>query len=96
MIQPSGRTPLIKAARDGHANIARMLPKSIPPEHVKLVDGDENTAIISVARFGHHEIVHILNQAGSPIDAMNLSGNTASMQAARYGNIDCAVVLIVA
>jgi hypothetical protein len=58
-----GRTALMGAAMNGHAEIVRILLDEGAEVNIK--DKYGSTALMAAARYGHKEIVNLLKQAGA-------------------------------
>jgi CDK inhibitor PHO81 len=88
----SGEYPIHFAARQGHADICRLLVKydgsDVPDKY------NEWTPIFHAARFGHEDCVRVLLEAGCRTDATDEHGNNALHYAAWYGHQECVSLLL--
>ncbi len=102
-----GLTPLMVAARNGNTRIAKALvayeadPNTIqfsdaPGDGGKAFGATGMTALIYAARGGHDDIVRLLIDAGSNVNAMSRSGETAIKEASNNGYEDIVDLLEVA
>ncbi|CAM9936351.1 unnamed protein product, partial [Ectocarpus fasciculatus] len=81
---PSGWTPLMFAAEEGHSNVVAVLLKrgaSLLP-----VDDNDYTALLVSAQHGQLGVTNLLLEAGAPHDALNCQGFTPLHVAAIGGH----------
>ncbi|KAH9999500.1 hypothetical protein BJV77DRAFT_977559 [Russula vinacea] len=88
----SGEYPIHFAARQGHADICRLLVQydgsDLPDKY------NEWTPIFHAARFGHDACVRVLLEAGCRTDVTDEHGNNALHYAAWYGHRECVSLLL--
>ncbi|KAH9062010.1 cyclin-dependent protein kinase inhibitor [Lactarius vividus] len=88
----NGEYPIHFAARQGHADISRILVRydgwDVPDKY------NEWTPIFHAARFGHEACVRVLLEAGSRTDVTDEHGNNALHYAAWYGHQECVSLLL--
>ncbi len=87
-------TPLMEAARDGHAAIARRLLRA--GARVDRRDAFGETALHWAARGGHGDFATVLLTAGADRGIVSLAGSTASAVARAAGHDDLAARLVAA
>eukprot|EP00249_Psilotum_nudum_P006859 c20117_g1_i1 orf=889-2313(+) len=90
---PSGER-LVSAARDGDLQEAQALLEFNTGLAKYSTFGARNTPLHFAAAQGHNEIVMLLLHAGIDIDIRNYCGQTALMQACRYGHWEVVQTLI--
>ncbi|MEO6259824.1 MAG: ankyrin repeat domain-containing protein [Thermoanaerobaculia bacterium] len=79
-------TPLIAAAREGHADAVALLLARKPPLNSK-TDPDGYTALMEAAKAGHAEVVRLLLAAGADVKVKDRVGRTAATWAADYPEV---------
>ena len=88
----AGRTALLTAAIEGHADIVKTLLGA--GANVNATDKEDYTALICAAIKGHVETVHTLPGAGANVDAARNNGNTPLIIAAMEGHVDIVHTLL--
>lgn len=90
----NGEYPIHLAAREGHAQICRLLLNmdgwDIPDKY------HEWTPLFHAARYGRADCVRVLLEAGSAPDVKDELGQTAAHYAAWYGHHDCLALILAA
>jgi ankyrin repeat protein len=79
-------TPLIAAAREGHADSVSHLIAAKAPLNSK-TDPDGFTALMEAAKAGHADVVKLLVAAGADVKLKDRTGRTATKWAADYPDI---------
>jgi len=88
-----GRTALILAAVQGHANVVKCLVDTFHAS-VDAVDmSDGRTALLHASSFGHTETVIALAARGANVHARGKNGETSLLLAARFGHADTVIAL---
>jgi hypothetical protein len=88
---PLGRTALMYAASQGHADVVRQLLEAGARHEAR--DPDGNTALLLAANNGHAEAARLLVAAGADRAARNRAGETPSRLAQVNGHASVAAVL---
>ncbi|PUZ62404.1 hypothetical protein GQ55_4G354800 [Panicum hallii var. hallii] len=86
---------LAAAARDGDAAEVRRLLEANPGLARCAAFGSLNSPLHLAAAKGHHEIATLLLQNGADVNARNIYGQTALMQACRFGHWEVVQTLLV-
>ncbi|XP_062227919.1 probable E3 ubiquitin-protein ligase XBOS36 isoform X3 [Phragmites australis] len=86
---------LAAAATDGDAAEARRLLAANPGLARCAALGSLNSPLHLAAAKGHHEIAALLLENGADVNARNIYGQTALMQACRFGHWEVAQTLLV-
>lgn len=90
----NGEYPVHLAAREGHAQICRLLLNmdgwDVPDKY------HEWTPLFHAARYGRASCVQVLLEAGSTPYAKDELGQTAAHYAAWYGHLDCLTLILAA
>ena len=86
------RTPLMKAARDGHTKCVDALIKQ--GADVNAYDENISTALIRAADKGRVQCVERLLKAGADVNFTNMYGINALISASYEGHVDCVRVLL--
>ncbi|RLM56118.1 putative E3 ubiquitin-protein ligase XBOS36 [Panicum miliaceum] len=86
---------LAAAARDGDAAEVRRLLEANPGLARCAAFGSLNSPLHLAAAKGHHEIATLLLQHGADVNARNIYGQTALMQACRCGHWEVVQMLLV-
>ncbi|KAL6606559.1 hypothetical protein ACP70R_042212 [Stipagrostis hirtigluma subsp. patula] len=86
---------LAAAARDGDAAEARRLVAANPGLARCAAFGSLNSPLHLAAAKGHHEIAALLLENGADVNARNIYGQTALMQACRFGHWEVVQALLV-
>lgn len=86
---------LVTAARDGDFLEVKMLLDCSPALAKYTTFGGLNSPLHFAAAKGHDEIVALLLENGADVNARNYCGQTALMQACRYGNWEVVQMLLV-
>ena len=86
------RTPLMKAARDGHAMCVDALIKN--GANVNAFDENFSTALIRAADKGRVECLNLLLKAGANFNVSNMFGINALMSAVYGGHVECVDALL--
>ena len=86
------RTPLMKAARDGHAMCVDALIKN--GANVNAFDENFSTALIRAADKGRVECLDLLLKAGANFNVSNMFGINALMSAVYGGHVECVDALL--
>ncbi|KAL6861460.1 hypothetical protein ACP4OV_017160 [Aristida adscensionis] len=86
---------LAAAARDGDAAEARRLVAANPGLARCAAFGSLNSPLHLAAAKGHHEIAALLLENGADVNARNIYGQTALMQACRFGHWEVVQTLLV-
>lgn len=90
-----GFTPLMLAARKGHAKVVTTLLAKLSADELNATNQDSLTALHQAALSGMDEVVGILRKSGDiRVDAKDKKGFTALMLAARYGHAKVVQVLL--
>ena len=85
--------PLVLAASRGRTPIGRMLLEhGASPDQVGF--RHDNPAIAIAANFGHPRFVRLLVDWGAEIEATDIGGDTALMDASKRGQVECVEVLL--
>ncbi|MFO8012432.1 MAG: ankyrin repeat domain-containing protein [Phycisphaerae bacterium] len=85
--------PLVLAASRGRTAIGRMLLEcGASPDQVGF--RHDNPAIAIAAWFGHPRFVRLLIDGGAEIEATDIGGDTALMDASKRGQVECVEVLL--
>jgi ankyrin repeat protein len=77
---------LLKAAREGQSELARVLLTR--GAEIEYAGADGSTALIEAARFGHADIVRDLLERGARVDHQDSDGGTALLMAALNGCVE--------
>ncbi|XP_006845489.2 probable E3 ubiquitin-protein ligase XBOS32 isoform X1 [Amborella trichopoda] len=85
---------LVSAARDGDLQEAKALLECNPRLARYSTFGLRNSPLHYSAAQGHHEIVSLLLESGVDINLRNYCGQTALMQACRYGHWEVVQTLV--
>ncbi|KAL9317546.1 hypothetical protein ACSQ67_014063 [Phaseolus vulgaris] len=85
---------LVSAARDGDLVEAKMLLKCNPCLAKYSTFGGLNSPLHFAAAKGHNEIVALLLENGADVNSRNYCGQTALMQACRYGHWEVVQTLL--
>ncbi|GER27037.1 ankyrin repeat family protein [Striga asiatica] len=85
---------LVSAARDGDFTEAKMLLDCNPCLAKYSTFGGLNSPLQFAASKGHNEIVTLLLENGADVNSRNYSGQTALMQACRYGHWEVVQTLL--
>ncbi|KAG7017129.1 E3 ubiquitin-protein ligase XBAT33, partial [Cucurbita argyrosperma subsp. argyrosperma] len=85
---------LVSAARDGDLVEAKML-LDCNPYLAKYTFGGLNSPLHFAAAKGHNEIVSLLLENGADVNSRNYCGQTAVMQACRYGHWEVVQTLLI-
>ncbi|KAK6121688.1 hypothetical protein DH2020_044556 [Rehmannia glutinosa] len=85
---------LVSAARDGDFAEAKMLLDGNPCLAKYSTFGGLNSPLHFAAAKGHNEIVALLLEIGADVNSRNYSGQTALMQACRYGHWEVVQTLL--
>ncbi|XP_045799402.1 E3 ubiquitin-protein ligase XBAT33-like [Trifolium pratense] len=85
---------LVSAARDGDLVEAKMLLNCNPCLAKYSTFGGLNSPLHFASAKGHNEIVALLLENGADVNSRNYSGQTALMQACRYGHWEVAQTLL--
>ncbi|CAN6480719.1 unnamed protein product [Victoria cruziana] len=85
---------LVSAARDGDLVEARMLLEFNPCLAKYSTFGGLNSPLHFAAAKGHNEIVNLLLEHGADVNSRNYCGQTALMQACRYGHWEVVQTLL--
>ncbi len=88
----SARTPLMRAASEGHKDIVKMFVKA--GADLDLQDKSGATALILASKGNNAEIVALLIERGANIDIQDKSGNTALIWSTKKGLKNIAEKLI--
>ncbi|KAL4419244.1 hypothetical protein ABPG77_001182 [Micractinium sp. CCAP 211/92] len=91
----SGYTPLIYAAREGHAAVVQLLLESGAAPDAATAAG-RSTALHRAAWMGHIDVVHTLLAAGATPGLQDADGQTALHKAVQRGHSGVAAVLLAA
>ncbi|XP_062233714.1 probable E3 ubiquitin-protein ligase XBOS36 isoform X1 [Phragmites australis] len=83
------------AARDGDAAEVRRLLEANPGLARCAAFGSLNSPLHLAAAKGHHEIAQLLLENGADVNARNIYGQTALMQACRFGHCEVVQTLLV-
>ncbi|CAN6215310.1 unnamed protein product [Urochloa humidicola] len=86
---------LAAAARDGDAAEVRRLLEANPGLARCAAFGSLNSPLHLAAAKGHHEIAALLLENGADVNARNIYGQTALMQACRFGHWEVVQTLLV-
>ncbi|KAJ1257763.1 hypothetical protein BS78_10G021200 [Paspalum vaginatum] len=86
---------LAAAARDGDKAEARRLLEANPGLARCAAFGSLNSPLHLAAAKGHHEIAALLLENGADVNARNIYGQTALMQACRFGHWEVVQTLLV-
>ena len=86
------RTPLMKAARDGHAQCVEVLIKQ--GADVNTYDENFSTALIRAADKGRLQCVELLLEAGADVNSSNVYGINALISADYGGHVGCVRILL--
>jgi predicted Ser/Thr protein kinase len=89
---PSGRTPLISAAANGHDQISRKLLTR--GADVNARDRDGSTPLMESAQGDHKETTRVLLEAGADVNTRDADGQTALMRAASRGHTEIVRMLL--
>jgi len=77
---PNGKTtPLILAAGFGHKEIVRMMLVRAPNTAVDYMSSNGYTALLAVAQYHHADIVRLLTDRGSNVNATDLKRRTTPL-----------------
>lgn len=87
-----GFSPLIVAARDGHAQIAELLLLSKASVHLR--DNDGLTALAHAAKGDRHFLLSRLLENGAAVDSLDKQGLSPLHHALRNGNAVCVLELL--
>jgi len=96
-MRKGGWTVLMFAAREGHAEIAKILLDNGADVNASGKEGWEwggATALIIAAEKGHTEIIKIFLARGAKVNGKNNHGNTALMYAAEFGHPEVVKLLL--
>ncbi|RHN81860.1 putative ankyrin repeat-containing domain-containing protein [Medicago truncatula] len=85
---------LVSAARDGDLVEAKMLLNCNPYLAKYSTFGGLNSPLHFASAKGHNEIVALLLENGADVNSRNYSGQTALMQACRYGHWEVVQTLL--
>ncbi|KAM6586977.1 hypothetical protein CsatA_009582 [Cannabis sativa] len=85
---------LVSAARDGDVVEAKMLLDCNPCLAKYSTFGGLNSPLHFAAAKGHNEIVSLLLENGADVNSRNYCGQTALMQACRYGHWEVVLTLL--
>ena len=86
------RTPLMKAARDGHVKCVDALIKD--GVNINAFDENFSTALIRAADKGRSECLGLLLKAGANVNVSNMFGINALMSAVYGGHVECVDALL--
>lgn len=81
-----GQTPLLSAARFGHADAIELLVQHFGPQSVELRSVDGETPLLCAAMFGHEAAVRTLLLLGAHPAVSDSSGNTPLMRACLHNH----------
>ena len=89
---PSGLTPLMCAAHQGHEEMVRLLLEA--GASLEQRDQEGYTALMFAANEGESDCVCALLEAGADVNATDREGSTALMFAAQHGDDEAVVALL--
>ena len=92
---PGKKTPLHRAAKYGHAHIARVLLERGADAGAQR-EGDGDFPLHIAATEGHDEVVRVLLDHGAGVDTPNAEGKTPLHRAAKYGRLTSVSLLLAA
>jgi len=88
-----GRTPLMHASKNGHAEIVKQL---LQKDSSTLDGGDRKcqTALMFASQGGFNDVVGVLTEYRADVNLIREKGDTALMRASKYGHLAVAQALI--
>ncbi|KAA0166987.1 hypothetical protein FNF28_02911 [Cafeteria roenbergensis] len=89
---PYGKAPLIRASKNGHVGIVRMLLDR--GASVDATDDYRTTALLWATKHGYVDIVRMLLDRGASVDATDDHGRTALMWASCCGRVEIVRMLL--